>query len=248
MYKLKIFIITLPFILASSYAYGSTWQQDKATQIYNNYGVRVHFEYERNKFFDYYERTVDEGRCAGSASKKEISVFLNQLATFLKKYPKRLIRKTLKNIYFCRGLSFYGIKRFAGAYYGNKIWGEQRKRGSSREFYEKMLHHEYSSVLLKKHKYKFPKKRWLRISGSGYYGGDFTCPLGGAWHHTRAMRQDGFLYCYSKTNFENDFNVLAESYLHTGGERMMQGATRNYPNLRAKLEIIKDYYRWLFAR
>lgn len=241
MYKLKIFIIILPLILASSLAYGSTWQQDKTTQIYNNYGVRVHFEYERNKFFDYYERTVDKGRCEGSASRREISRFLNETTTFLKKYPKRLIRKTLKDIYFCRDLSFYGIKQFAGAYYGNKIWTESRGN------YERALHHEYSSILLKKYEYKFPERRWLTINGSSYYGDDFAgCAPGRVWKHTRAMRQDGFLYCYSKTNFENDFNVLASWYLW--GEETLSDATRNYPKLYTKLEIIKDYYRWLFAR
>ena len=240
MYKLKIFIIILPLILASSLAHGSTWQQDKATQIYNNYGVRVHFEYERNKFFDHYERAIDKGRCEGSAPRKEISRFLKETTIFLKKYPKRLIRKTLRDIYFCRELSFYGNKRFAGAYSMKKIWIQSQGN------YEWGLHHEYSSILLKK--YKFPKKRWLRINGSRYYGGDFTCPSGGAWHHTRAMRQDGFFFCYSKTNFENDFNVLVAWYLCDRGEETLYEATSNYPKLHAKLEILKDYYKRLFAR
>jgi len=165
MYKLRSFILVLPLILMANLAYGSTSQQDKVNEIYDSYGVRIHLEYERNKFFNYHERVVDKGLCEGTASKREIRKFLKRTIRFLNKYPKRLIRKTLKDIYFCRELSFYGNTRFAGSYDTTKIWLE-----SGLYTYEWTLHHEYSSILLRKYGYKFPKARWYRNNGHGYHG------------------------------------------------------------------------------
>ena len=244
MYKFKIFILTLPLILFSNITSGVGLENNLVNKIYRNYGVQVHLKYERETYFNYHERTVDRGRCEGTAPRREIDKFLSRTLTFLKKYPKRLVRKTLKDIYFCRELSFYNNRRFAGSYGRNKIWLE-----SGLSTYEWTLHHEYSSILLRKYDYKFPKERWLRNNGYSYHGPDFAELNMGPWQYTKHMRKNGFFLAYNTTNFENDFNVIV-AYLMTSPRKRQKlfSAALTYPRIYAKLKIVKSYYDWVFTR
>src|ERR1700741_38275 len=93
----------------------------------------------------------------------------------LSKYPVKVITNNLKKIYVLHSIQFYA-QTFGGTnsndvvYVGNK--GVQM--GYTDEYLEQTFHHEFSSVLLRKHPSYFDEEKWKAANSK-----DFSYGAGG---------------------------------------------------------------------
>ena len=162
---------------------------------------------------------------------------------FEKSYKKSTIKKYLKKVVFCKYLALDNVWSVRGTYNLNKktLFIEVDYATNDTEY---LLHHEFSSILLlSNHKLRDIRQKWITnnvvyykplyhmTSGKSGYKGNF--PL---------LRMKGFLYPYSRTNFENDFNVMAAYYKADYLRRDLHKAAKNYSRINNKFLLIKNFY------
>ncbi len=167
---------------------------------------------------------------------------------FSSRYKNKLLRETLKSVNIV-GIFRIGKMNYSGSYRRNTIVLKVPMRHS--DFYlERVLHHEYSSILL--NKYSMPWKDKLKWKqSSDVYGGKklrnyYLRNSQGARSEHKSLLRKGFLTPYSATTFENDFNILAE-YLFMK-PRHFKYLAKKYPKIRIKRDIAIRYYCKLKVR
>jgi len=112
--------------------------------------------------------------------------------------------------------------------------------------YAKVLHHEFSSNIYSQVSY-IKKIIWKKLGYAYQLSLSFVkkClsdPEYGL-RTTEELLKKGFLKNYSMTNDENDFNIYAET-LFTKPQEIKE-LKNKYPNVKTKLEKLKEYYREL---
>ena len=157
---------------------------------------------------------------------------------FLAGYRPEVIRANLGRIFFCRKMWFYGL-RYAGTYIDNDLYIDD----DDPTFH---LHHEFSSVLMKR--LAFPWGRWQALRG---HGPDidqdlFLTKRRKAYRQSESLFRRGYFIAYAESTIENDFNVMA-TYFMTERRRLRRIAQK-YPKLSEKYEIVHTMYRPLLAR
>ena len=161
--------------------------------------------------------------------------------TFSSKYKASLIKNTLNTInivgYFKVGRSNYG-----GSYWRDSIILKSSGPRHSPYYLERILHHEYSSILI--NRYPLHTKDQV-IWNFGGYGGkklrDYYLRNGvDSKTERKSLLRKGFLTPYSSTSFENDFNIFAE-YIFLKPSWLKHLASK-YPKIRIKRAIAIKYY------
>ena len=150
-----------------------------------------------------------------SIDAKDIPGMQAILNTALDKYPENVLRKNLKRIYVLKTMFFFGLE-FGGTYYKRKVYITNNgiENGYTDEYIEGTFHHEFSSVLLKRHKRYIDKKAWSIANPPGFEYGDGG--LEALRTEKTSIKLDstlfanGFLNEYSLASFEEDFNCYAE--------------------------------------
>lgn len=179
---------------------------------------------------------------------RQISKARMVVTSFSSRYDERLLRKSLASVNIVKDFRI-GKSIYSGTYWKNKIILKV-PRAHSIYYLERVLHHEYSSILLRKYPLSRSDKRlWSR--NSARYGGrklrDYYLRNGkGSRTERKSLLRQGFLTPYSATTFENDFNILAE-YIFMKPERFKYLA-RIYPRIRVKRAIAIKYYCKLGAK
>ena len=168
----------------------------------------------------------------------------NAIRTFSSKYPKKFLKSHLKGVYLFDELSFYNAN-FGATYYDDKIYVRYNPEDYTdrTSLTVKQLHHELSSVLMKK--YSFPRREWINSNNGQYVsknrGIDVLKALqteGRDEGHYFFSR--GFLTSYGSSDFENDVNIYAE-YLFVLPNRL-NTIGKSYPSVAKKSNILKGYY------
>lgn len=168
---------------------------------------------------------------------------MKEFKLFKKQYKRRTIKKHLKRVVFCSELSlglYFGAK---GSYnVKNKtLFIEVNYRSNATEY---LLHHEFSSLLLHSNpNSKSLKKQWTSNNLVGYKP-FFAQKYGkNQWKEKHeALRMRGFLYPYSRTNFENDFNVMAAYFKADYLRKDLKKAANDYSRINNKFFILKKFY------
>ncbi|MBU1241093.1 hypothetical protein KJ865_15370, partial [Myxococcota bacterium] len=132
------------------------------------------------------------------------------------------------SVFLVSGLRFYGGISYGGTFSRSDVYIviDAPERGYTDSYVEALFHQEFSSVLLYRHRTRFPLESWRRVNGKGFkYLG--TCALegnrgkdGGAQAIERGVANPGnsrqisdltrgILTEYSKSTVENDFNHYA---------------------------------------
>jgi len=137
------------------------------------------------------------------------------LENAISKYPASLISKNLKTIHILRTLSFFNLE-YGGTYYKRKLYvtNNGTENGYTENYIEGTFHHEFSSILLKRHKKYFDKEAWKEANppemkyGDGGLAALKTINISLELDSTLFM--NGFLNQYSLASIEEDFNCFAE--------------------------------------
>jgi len=194
---------------------------------------------------DMFPRSWRGGRINGQASGFSRRIALRKLALFkkeLNRYPARVLRNNLRKIYILKKLSFYG-KGYGGTYLASKkaIYIAAR---FSNQYVKRLLHAEFSSVLLKSYRRHFSKSAWraLNKSGTRYGRGGRQALITGkaSTRYKPYYFKQGFLYQYGKASVEEDFNSFSGNIF--GRKSKFWNAVNNYKVLRKKFRYTVSFY------
>ena len=153
-----------------------------------------------------YRIDSDEGirfvKCTKIIKTQNYKNSFNDLDIFLKSYKPETIKLNLHRVVFCKELHVNNKKWYRGTYdLKNKTIIIEVGGASDTEY---MLHHEFSSILIKfSQKYNLLKTNWIKFNKERYV--DVWSGFSKSrWNsENRLLRKNGFLFPYCKTNFEN---------------------------------------------
>ena len=187
----------------------------------------------------WWNRTPINAQCGDTLyrSKEKARLALDR---FLKKYPKRVIRKNLKRVVFVRYIELYGVE-YGATYEYNVLYISTDRNSNSVKDLEEKLHHEFSSVLMDNHNFK--SKRWKSISKRYVSEDDYGRSHVGdkdAFRGSKSLYKKGFVVKYGSTDMENDVNTYAE-FLFVSPKRLKSIAKR-YEKVYHKTRLLKDFY------
>ena len=172
---------------------------------------------------------------------RDIPKISGAIKKFLSKYPVRVVDENLHGIYIFGELRFFK-KDFGGTFGPGKIYlrFNPARFGDWPSLSVRQLHHEFSSVLMKNH--RFPKSKWISSNKGNYVsrdkGRDMLESLGRDEHNY--LFKQGFLTSYGSADFENDINIYAEYVFVFPGKLKRIG--KRHPAVAKKSKIIKDFY------
>jgi hypothetical protein len=172
-----------------------------------------------------------------NSKKRHVRLFAN-------KYKKKTLDKYLHRVILCKDMRVNNAKWVRGTYDMESLtlFIEISKDYEDTEY---ALHHEFSSILLIKNKFYKIKQKWIKNNKQAYRPG-WGANSNSKWNsENKKLRLKGFLFPYCTTNFENDFNVVASYYKSTYIRYDLMRASRKYPLIKKKLQIVKKFYEEL---
>jgi hypothetical protein len=163
-----------------------------------------------------------------------------------KKYPVNVINKYLKAIYFAEEIDENGFK-YGGSYdpFRRIVYLTNNGRQTD-DLAESSFHHEFSSLLLKRH--SFFLNPWEEFNPEGFkylyeIYGNFKSMPSSISIRGKGSKQDyyeGFVNDYGRTDFENDFNEYS-AMIFTYPEKFKK-IMNQYPRVRGKFLVWLDFY------
>ena len=195
----------------------------------------------------WYDSPIDAK--AESLAAGEIERSKKIIITALDKYPTRLLKYNLKNVYVLKSMNFYGVN-YGGTNSSDNVYvvNDGAVMGYTDILIEKIFHHEFSSVL--KYNYSFDETAWRQVNPEGFVYFDEATGGAGAIKAGRASQEFdpseheiGFLYEYAESTAENDFNSFAENIFM--GDKNFFNTVESYGKLEMKLDLIVQFYNSL---
>ena len=166
----------------------------------------------------------------------------------LNKYPEKVTRKNLKTVYILRTMTFFGLD-FGGTYHKKKVYLTSNgiKYGYTDQYIEGTFHHEFSSILLKRHSKHFDKDAWHAVNPPDFsYGDGGVAALKTSntnLEFDSCLYQSGFLNEYSLASLEEDYNCYAE-FLFLSTPEFWE-AWELSPAVRRKTALLIEFYHRL---
>jgi len=167
------------------------------------------------------------------------------LKVFVDSYNKEFLKRFAKSINLVYNLT-YNNSKVGGLSNGSVVYINLNDYSYDYKntFYSRALNHEFSSNLYRALSYK-EKDEWMKISNSYDSSEEYMskCLTNGTFYrqNDKNILKAGFLSYYALTNPENDFNVYAERLF--GKDNNLKNYAQNYPKVKAKLELMKKFYR-----
>lgn len=182
---------------------------------------------------------IDQGEVARSRQAVE---------TAMAKYPAQLLRDNLRAVYITKNIKFYGLV-YGATNSGDAVYisNSGRRAGYTDLVLEGSFHHEFSSILLRNHHSKISESKWNELNPSDFEylgtGVDALRQGVSSTSYDPQLARQGFYSQYSMASFEEDFNILVEM-LFVGDADLWKGS-EEFPPLRAKLNLVIDFYQAL---
>lgn len=168
----------------------------------------------------------------------------------MKKYPRAVLQKNLKAVYFLRAMKFYhvdygGTNSFDALFLTN----EGAALGYSDLYLEQTFHHEFSSILYRNFPQYIDSAAW---AGDHASDADYTDPENGvgAIRNNRssqdfdtALCARGFLTQYATSGMENDINTIAQNLFSPSPG--FWTIVDYYPRIALKTRLLIDFYHKL---
>lgn len=165
-----------------------------------------------------------------------------KLMRYQRSYKPQTIKKYLKTIVICEKLRADNEKWVRGTYNlkQKSLFIEVDRETDDLEY---VFHHEFNSILLLTNKnLKNIISKWHQ-STHKEYGKVRVDNSKSDWEGKHiAIRRLGFLFPYSTTSFENDFNVMAAYYKSGYLKHILKSVSYRYPLIKNKYKIIKTFY------
>lgn len=181
------------------------------------------------------------------AQNTTIDNFYPALNKFFHVYDKMFLNRNIKQIFLVKSLKYRG-DMVGGLSDGSSIYicldDYSNYQNYRDNIYFHALNHEFSSHILNKMSYT-KKIVWRSITHFYNETAEFLSKCLRDTTFSRGVEESllekGLLTRYSSTNMENDFNVYAEILF--SGDRSIISAKQKYPNVKRKLDILKEVYR-----
>tara|TARA_R100000664_G_scaffold23542_1_gene33137 strand:- start:354 stop:1001 length:648 start_codon:yes stop_codon:yes gene_type:complete len=170
------------------------------------------------------------------SAKQDINLFVNS-------YRKKTIKNYLHQIRMCRNIKLRDMSWPSGTYDRSKKIIYLKVAGRTDTEY--LLHHEFSSLLLKSFinsaKSAQIENKFLKINKNCYVGVSRSHQSNWMREYPPNMRA-GFIVPYAQTNFENDFNMIA-SFLKTSYLKNRVERAKKFKLLNKKITIVEKFYK-----
>lgn len=214
----------------------------KLAELETRYHVQIHYRYDPSTFFPPEWTAPALDILAEEIHWKDAEALAPALQQFLAAHPAAVLEGHLEHIYLLGRLSFHG-RDYGSTYAENSIyvvWDRSRKY--TLPFVLERLHSEFSSIL--REQYVFPTDRWMHANPPNFrYTGTGFEMLGDndIYASTEQHWADGFLYTYSRSSMENDFNMIS-AWLFTKPEELDDIASQS-TRIRRKIMLAEEFYR-----
>ncbi len=175
-------------------------------------------------------------------SKSLFKIKERYVRSFANKYKKKTLDKHLQRVILCKDLRVNNAKWVRGTYDMKSLtlFIEISKDHEDTEY---ALHHEFSSILLLTSKNKALRKEWTKHNRSSY-GTIWGRHVNPAWSsENKMLREKGFLFPYSTTDFENDFNVMASFHMCSMLKYTLYKASKKYPLIKKNMRLLKSFIK-----
>jgi len=106
---------------------------------------------------------------------------------------------------------------------------------------EYLLHHEFSSILIKTYGASFEQK-WRSINVEGYTS-NYKLENNNSFVHLRALHKKGWYRDYSKSSFENDFNIIVGHYFTNWLNVKLMTSSLFHSKIKNKISLMKRWYK-----
>ncbi len=208
-------------------------------------GIAINFDVSDNMFPKYWYPGKINAK-AVSLSIKEYKRVTELFRKALAKYPDHVLHEYLKRIYALNSLNFYGIP-YGGTYSMSKKTVYITDDSVLKEndlFIESLFHHEFSSILFRKHPCYLNKKAWNFSNPRDFHygkGGTEAIRSGNSsMVYDSILNEKGFLNKYSQSSFEDDMNVFSQN-LFNGGKAFWT-IVDHYDKVKSKTLLIIGFY------
>jgi hypothetical protein len=217
--------------------------------ITTKYGIRIVYEIGDDFFSPLENPPIPAGPDRDSKVKpirhRVLLRYPALLQKALEKYPVQVIKNHLNAIYFAREINDDGFI-YGGSYDPfRRIIYLVDSGGQSNDLAERVFHHEFSSLLLKRHSF------WVD-PWTDHHPKDFRYfhELYDSWAAMKKAREaipdydcyvKGILTNYGLTNFENDFNEYS-AMIFTYPQKFKK-IMNQYPRVRGKFLVWLEYYQ-----
>ena len=211
------------------------------------YGVRVHYGYSREGFFPRAWREKAGYVHGRQASLNQVLKALPVIQEFLAAYPTEVVADHLTDVFLLGRLEMMGHP-IGGTYGPSWLYVLVSPRLSEKTLLS-TLHHEFSSILMRRH--PFPAREWEQANEPGwkYAGGSRNMieeiESEGKSHQPLSadLFSRGFLTSYGQSCVEDDFNVYG-SWLFTRRQEL-NSLAEQYPRIRKKRDLCVRFYQSL---
>ncbi len=210
-------------------------------------GVKLVCGVESNMFPPFWRSGRINGKAVGFTRK----IALQKLKLFkreMSRYPASVLRKNLRKIYILKELSFYG-KNYGGTYLASKRAIYIAARFGD-QYVKRLIHAEFSSVLLKKYSRHFSDSAWRALNkpGTRYGRGGRQALISGksSTRYSKFYYKQGFLYQYGKATVEEDYNSFSGNVF--GKRKEFWYAVNNYKIIRKKFLYTVAFYNKINPR
>lgn len=167
---------------------------------------------------------------------------VGEVAKFTKLYTKKAL-KMIKRVHLCTRIRIDQNDEWVRATYDEKDGSLYAEVDSKFNDTRMNLHHEFSSLLI----YYTPQAKKLekifKLLNKASYNQQFREQAARGWITDKAQRKQGFLYPYSSTSFENDFNVMATYSITDYLKHYVRYASKKHEIIKIKALLVKDFYK-----
>ncbi len=238
---LKLFAVFL--LITANFAFACTPQNlTSPKKPFSIAGVIIEFTVNENTFPESWKtEEIDAKGVALDDSEKKRSIELIKKA--LAKYPSKMLMQNLKKIVVLKSIAFYGLE-FGGTNSSDVVYvtNDGIANGYTDDYVEQVVHHEFSSILLRNFPELFNDAAWRKINGKAYGTGGVDALRNGVSSevYDENLMKMGFLDEYSTSDLEEDFNTFAQNIFHSDEE--FWSYCDKYPDINSKLNLIVEFY------
>ena len=208
-------------------------------EIHKTYAVKVNYEFSESIFPKHWLEPPISGM--GEQIDSSVALGMKQIIVdFLSSYSTKFINTNLDEVYLLKGMYFY-YEIYGGTYFKKRIYIVND--GTYEDRMLANLHHEFSSILLKRYSNLFPFKEWYGINESEFkYLGNGIEMLGQSDLDDQSdeLLSSGFLSKYATSSLENDFNVFAQ-WIFTKPNELSELCT-NHEKINEKHKLVMTFY------
>lgn len=162
-------------------------------------------------------------------------------------YPASVLNANLKKVYVLGALSYSDVGT-GGTNSRGSVYVVSNEKFKPTEF-EKNIHAEFSSILLRNFPGNLDKDAWQQINGSDFHylgsGVQAIKEKKASLRLVDDLHENGFLNQYGTASMEEDFNTYAARLLY--GEPALWDAIDKYPKVKAKAYLVIAFYGKLDA-